>query len=88
MFGEDDGKIQITLSGGTLPYNSFSWVGPNIILIQHKIYTHYMPEIIPLQQQMITAVQSQKVLVNQSTDISIGTTSIEYVKCKGDNMVL
>ena len=61
-FGEDDGKIQITLSGGTLPYNGFSWVGPNAIPIQHKIYTHYMQEIIPLQQQMVTLYKVRKFL--------------------------
>ena len=28
-FGGDNGKVQITLDGGTLPYNAFSWTGPN-----------------------------------------------------------
>ena len=85
-FGEDDGKIQITLSGGTLPYNAFSWVGPNG-------YTNSAQNIYSLNagNYTVTATddngctKSESFLVNQSTDISIGTASIEYVKCKGDN---
>ena len=60
-FGDDDGKIQITLSGGTLPYNGFSWVGPNGYTNSAQNIYSLLQEIIPLQQQMITAVQSQKV---------------------------
>ena len=85
-FGEDDGKIQITLSGGTLPYNGFSWVGPNgYTNSAQNIYSLYAGNYTVTATDDNGCTKSESFLVNESTDISIGTASIEYVKCKGDN---
>ena len=85
-FGEDDGKIQITLSGGTLPYNGFSWLGPNgYANSAQNIYSLFAGNYTVTATDGNGCTKSESFLVNESTDISIGVASIEYVKCKGDN---
>ena len=85
-FSGDDGKVQINLSGGTLPYNGFIWSGPNA-------YTNTSQNIYSLTagDYTITALDAngcvgvETFTVNEPNDISVGTAAIDYVKCTGDN---
>jgi gliding motility-associated-like protein len=85
-FGDDDGKVQITLVGGTLPYNGFSWVGPNgYSNSAQNIYSLFAGNYTVTATDDNGCVKTESFLVNESSDISIGTAAVEYVKCKGDN---
>ena len=85
-FGDDDGKVQIILTGGTLPYNGFSWTGPNAYTNSaQNIYSLFAGNYTVTATDDNGCTKTESFLVDQSGDISIGTAAVEYVKCKGDN---
>ena len=85
-FGDDDGKVQIILTGGTLPYNGFSWTGPNTYTNSaQNIYSLFAGNYTVTATDDNGCTKTESFLVDQSSDISIGTAAVEYVKCKGDN---
>ena len=85
-YGGDNGKIQITVFGGTLPYTGFNWTGPNgFTNSSQNIYSLNAGEYIVTATDNNGCTKSSSFLVNESSDISIGAANIGYVKCKGDN---
>ncbi len=85
-FGGDNGKVQITLDGGTLPYNAFAWTGPNgYTNSTQNIYSLFAGNYTVTATDNNGCTSSESFLVNESTEILINTANIEYVKCKGDN---
>lgn len=85
-YGGDNGKIQITMFGGTLPYTGFNWTGPNgFTSSAQNIYSLNAGEYIVTATDNNGCTKSSSFLVNESSDISIGAANIEYVKCRGDN---
>ena len=85
-YGGDNGKVQITLDGGTLPYNGFTWTGPNgYTNSTQNIYSLFAGNYTVTATDNNGCTSSESFLVNQSTDILISEANIEYVKCKGDN---
>lgn len=85
-FGDNDGKVQITLSGGTLPYNGFSWAGPNgYTNSAQNIYALYTGNYTVTATDDNGCTKAESFFVGEGSDITIGAAAIEYVKCKGDN---
>ena len=85
-FGGDNGKVQITLDGGTLPYNAFTWTGPNgYTNSTQNIYSLFAGNYTVTVTDNNGCSSSESFLVNESTEILINAANIEYVKCKGDN---
>ena len=85
-FGEDDGKIQITLSGGTLPYSGFSWTGPNGYTNgAQNIYSLFAGNYTVTATDANACTTTESFTVGQNSDISISASTIEFVKCKGGN---
>lgn len=85
-FGEDDGKIQISLSGGTLPYTGFSWTGPNGYTNgSQNIYSLFAGNYTVTATDANGCTKNESFVVGESSDITISSSLIEYVKCKGDN---
>ena len=85
-FGGDNGKVQITLDGGTLPYNAFTWTGPNgYTNSTQNIYSLFAGNYTVTVTDNNGCTSSESFFVNESTEILINAANIEYVKCKGDN---
>ena len=85
-FGGDEGKIQVTIEGGTLPYNGFSWSGPNgFTSNQINIYSLEAGGYTLTATDDNGCIKQESYTINEPSDISINASSIEYVKCTGDN---
>lgn len=85
-FGGDEGKIQVTIDGGTLPYNGFSWSGPNgFTSNQINIYSLEAGGYTLTATDDNGCIKQESYTINEPSDISINASSIEYVKCTGDN---
>ena len=85
-FGDDDGKVQISIAGGTLPYNGFSWSGPNgYTNSAQNIYSLYSGNYTVTATDANGCVKTENFFVDEGSVISVGAAAIEYVKCKGDN---
>ena len=82
----DDGKVQINLLGGTLPYNGFIWSGPNAYAnTSQNIYSLVAGNYTVSAVDANGCIGTETFTINQPNDIIIETANIDYVKCKGDN---
>ena len=76
-FGGDNGKVQITLDGGTLPYNGFSWTGPNgYINSSQNIYSLFAGNYTVTATDNNGCTSTESFLVNESTEILIGADNM------------
>ena len=85
-FGSSDGNLIIDVSGGTLPYSSFSWTDFNGFTSSSQNITQ-----LPFGSYTISildannCIDSQTFLVSQPDQIVINDDFIGYVKCTGTN---
>ncbi|MDA0737149.1 MAG: gliding motility-associated C-terminal domain-containing protein [Bacteroidetes bacterium] len=85
-YGGDEGKIQIIVNGGTLPYSAFNWIGPNGYNNNSiNIYSLYAGNYTVSATDNNGCIKQQTFTIGQPSDINITTANLEYIKCKGDN---
>ncbi len=85
-FGGDEGKIQVNVSGGTLPYTGFNWTGPNgFTSTQPNIYSLFAGAYTVSVTDNNNCIKQETFTIIEPNDISISALDIEFVKCKGDN---
>lgn len=85
-FGGDEGKIQVTVSGGTLPYVGFNWTGPNgFTSTQPNIYSLFAGTYTVSVTDNNNCIKQENYDIVEPNDININASDIEFVKCKGGN---
>lgn len=85
-FGGDEGKIQLIISGGTLPYVGYNWTGPNgFSSTQSNIYSLFAGTYTVSVTDFNNCIKQETYNIFEPNDININAADIEFVKCKGDN---
>jgi large repetitive protein len=85
-FEENQGSIDVNISGGTPPYSNFSWTGPNTYTSsQQNISQLYEGNYILSLSDFNNCLYTQSFSIDQPQKIDILTDNIGFVKCSGTN---
>lgn len=85
-FGQNQGAININLSGGTPPYASYNWSGPNgFTFDQQNLEQLFAGEYSLVAIDNNGCVLNSSIDIYQPAEIIITANTIDYVTCTGSN---